>query len=123
MAAGLTGGAIAGTLVGNAPGVGSFSVIIDSPTDPPKCANTIDFGSGGGAGFFLNEPLVYNGPTGSNQGITGLTPGAIYYVALPDPTNPDLIQLTDSPPDPARPSACPQGPQRPSTSRPWPRRP
>ncbi len=93
VASGLTGGAIAGTLVGAAPDIGSFPVSVDLTADGP---NTIDFGSTSGAGFDPDEPLVYDGPTGTNPGITGLTVGDIYYVALPDPLNPSIIELTDS---------------------------
>ena len=91
--AGLTGGAIAGTLVGAAPNIGSFPVSVNLTADGP---NTIDFGTTAGAGFDPDEPLVYDGPTGTNHGITGLTVGDIYYVALPDPLNPSIIELTDS---------------------------
>src|SRR5262249_10314216 len=58
-------------------------------------ANTIDFGSA--AGFARNEPLVYDGPDGSNPGISGLTPGQVYYARVPDPLkHPGVIRLVDA---------------------------
>ena len=63
---------------------------IDSATNP---ANTIDFGSQ--ATFNTNDVLIYEG-TGSNPPISGLTVGDTYYVLVPDPTQPGVIQLTDS---------------------------
>jgi hypothetical protein len=70
----------------------SFPVSINSSTNP---ANSLDFGSQGS--FYTGEALIYEGPSGSNPSITGLTAGAIYYALIPDPTNsPGVIQLTDA---------------------------
>ena len=91
VAAGLTGGAIAGARVGTAPPVGTFSVTVNPAGEP---ASSIDFGFN--AGFVKNQPLVYEGPADGYPGIIGLTPGDTYYVTLPDRVNnPGLVQFVN----------------------------
>ena len=87
-----TAGAIDAVQVGNAPPVGTFPVTVNAVGGP---ANSIDFGFD--PGLVYNEPIVYDGPSGSNPGIIGLTSGTTYYVRLPaQGTNLGLIQLADS---------------------------
>jgi hypothetical protein len=81
-----TASGIDGARIGSAAPIGTFPVTVNA------IANTINFGFD--AGFVRNEPLVYQGPSGTNPGIIGLTPGTLYYVRQLDvQKSPGLIQL------------------------------
>ncbi len=59
-----------------------------NPTGQQLPSNSIEFGFN--AGFTLGDSFIYQG-----SGIGGLTDGVRYW-AIPNSSNPDVIQLADS---------------------------